>query len=99
MSEAAPLLEHAGAALWPHLKDDRVEDLAVQRPGEIWLCTRGSWRREDVPITTEDIEEIAVLAGSLSKHEVDEHSPLCDEHLPGGERLAICMPPTVESVP
>ena len=97
--EAAELLEHAGAALWPYLKDPDVEDLAIQRPGEIWICTRGKWRCAEAPITAYDIEEIAVLAGSLSKHEVDEKSPLCDEHLPGGERLAICMPPAVDKVP
>lgn len=95
--EAATLLEHSGASLWPLLRSEQVEDVAVQRENEAWVCERGNWRREEVSLSLADINEIAWLAGALSKREVDENSPLCDERLPGGERMAVCMPPAVDS--
>ena len=98
MTDAATLLKYVMSPIEPFLNEPMVEDLAINSPNECWVCKRGRWHREEIPISQEDVEEIAVLAGSLSKREVDEKSPLCDEHLPGGERLAICMPPAVARV-
>src|SRR5580700_8106947 len=97
--EAAELLEHVGQTLWPLLNDDQVEDVAIQKADEVWVCTRGQWRREEVSITVEDIEEIAMLSGALSKREVDERAPICDIELPTGERLNVCVPPVTKECP
>lgn len=98
MSDATPLLDYVAQPLWPYLRDPETEDVAVQAPGELWVCRKGKWTREPAALTEDDVYELAWLAGALSKTEVDEAAPLCDEHLPGGERLAICLPPAAVRV-
>jgi type IV secretion system protein VirB11 len=94
-SPAAPLLEFLLKPLAPWLDSCETEDIAIQRPGEAWVRQRGAWVREDVPLDLAALEEIAILAASLRKQEVGHLSPLCATELPNGERLQICIPPTV----
>jgi type IV secretion system protein VirB11 len=98
MSDVTPLLDHVGVSIWPLLKEDGVEDVAIQGPGEAWCCHQGRWSRREIAITKEDVEEIVTLSGSLNKREVDETAPLYDAHLPGGERLGVCAPPACARV-
>jgi type IV secretion system protein VirB11 len=46
-------------------------------------------------LTFADLEDIAILAGALRKQDVGERHPLCSTELPNGERLQVCLPPTV----
>jgi type IV secretion system protein VirB11 len=95
MSAAAPLLDHLLSPLQRWLQDPLTEDVALQRPGEAWVRQKGAWLRDEVALTLSDLEEIAILAGSLRRQDVGASSPLCATELPGGERLQICLPPTV----
>lgn len=95
MSPAAPLLQHLLSPLDPWLEDPATEDIAINRPGEVWIRQRGAWLRHDVALDGEALEEIAILAGSLRKQEVGALSPLCATELPDGERLQICLAPAV----
>jgi type IV secretion system protein VirB11 len=51
--------------------------------------------RHDLALGYDDLEDIAILAGALRKQDVGPRAPLCATELPGGERLQICMPPSV----
>jgi type IV secretion system protein VirB11 len=94
-SPAAPLLRYMLSPLGRWLDDPRTQDIAIQEPGVAWIFASGQWHREDVALSLADLEEIAILAGSLRKQDVGQLTPLCATELPNGERLQICIPPTV----
>jgi len=94
-SPAAPLLRHLLSPVEAWLSDPATEEVAINHPGAVWVRQRGCFARHDVPLDLAELEEIAVLAGSLRRQEVGAASPLCATELPGGERLQICLPPAV----
>ena len=94
-SPAAPLLQYLMQPLALWLDDDATEDIAINEPGRAWVRHRGVWDAVELPLTVADLEDIAVLAGSLRRQEVAPLALLCATELPGGERLQICIPPCV----
>jgi type IV secretion system protein VirB11 len=94
-SPAAPLLRWLLEPLDTWLSNPATEDVAINRPNEAWIRARGGWTRTPIPLGIEELEEIAILAGSLRKQDVGPLTPLCATELPGGERLQICLPPSV----
>jgi type IV secretion system protein VirB11 len=94
-SEAAPQLTHLLAPVLPWLADPTTEEIAINRPGEVFVRQKGVFERYDLPLEYDDLEDIAILAGALRRQDVGPRSPLCATELPGGERLQICLPPAV----
>ncbi|MBV8335418.1 MAG: type IV secretion system protein VirB11, partial [Alphaproteobacteria bacterium] len=92
-SPAAPLLQYLMQPLARWLDDDATEDIAINEPGRAWVRHHGVWDAVELPLTLAELEDIAVLAGSLRRQEVAPLAPLCATELPGGERLQICIPP------
>lgn len=96
MSEAIPLLAHAMADLAPSLADPNTEELCVNLPHQGWWRRRGQWTRLDLPnLDYLALEGIAILAGALRGQDVGLQRPLLATELPGGERLQVCLPPSV----
>lgn len=95
VGEAALQLSYLMQPLASWLEDAATEEICINRPGELFVRQRGVFRKEDVPLTYFDLEDIATLAGALRKQDVGPRNPLCATELPGGERLQICMPPAV----
>src|SRR5271167_2201292 len=93
--EAARLLNYLMQPLAVWLDDPATEEICINRPGELFVRQRGQFRREEVALEYFDVEDIATLAGALRKQDVGPRNPLCATELPGGERLQICMPPSV----
>jgi type IV secretion system protein VirB11 len=96
-SPAAPLIEYLLQPLSQWLRDPATEDIAINQPGKAFIRHHGAWEGVDIPLSLDDLEELAILAGSLRKQEVGVLSPLCATELPAGERLQICLPPAVEA--
>jgi type IV secretion system protein VirB11 len=94
-SEAADQLSFLLRPLTPWLADSATEELCINRPGEAFIRQRGAFRREKTPLSLADLEDIAILAGALRKQDVGPRNPLCATELPDGERLQICLPPSV----
>ena len=94
-SEAAPLLRHMLRPILHWLEDPSTEEVAINRPGEVFVRQKGVFARHDLPLDYDDLEDIAILAGALRRQDVGQRSPLCATELPGGERLQICLPPAV----
>jgi type IV secretion system protein VirB11 len=94
-SPAAPLLRYLLQPLDEWLQDSATEEIAINKPGEVWVRQLGTFTRHDVPLDLEDCESIAILAGSLRRQEVGADSPLLATELPGGDRLQVCLPPCV----
>lgn len=95
--EAAIQLTHLLSPVLEWLEDRATEELAVNRPGELFVRQRGVFSRHPVAFAYDDLEDIAILAGALRKQDVGPENPLCSTELPNGERLQICLPPTVPS--
>ena len=93
--EAARQLGFLMKPLSPWLENPATEELCINRPGEIFIRQHGEFRAEALPFDYFDLEDIATLAGALRKQDVGPRNPLCATELPGGERLQICMPPSV----
>jgi type IV secretion system protein VirB11 len=93
--EAALQLEFLMRPLSPWLDDPATEEICINRPGELFVRQRGAFRHEPVALSLVDLEDIAILAGALRKQDAGPRNPLCATELPGGERLQICMPPSV----
>ena len=94
-SEAAPQLRHLLKPILPWLDDPTTEEIAINKPGEAFVRQKGVFTRYDLPLNYDDLEDISILAGALRRQDVGPRSPLCATELPGGERLQICLPPSV----
>ncbi len=88
-------MNHRLRLIAPFLADPDVQEIAVNRPGEVWLWKRGVWVREIV--TALDYSALdaigANLANYVSKPFNREHTSLSG-HLPTGERIEMTHPPT-----
>lgn len=93
--EAAMQLDFLMRPLAPWLGDAATEEICINRPGELFVRQRGTFRKEEVSLRLADLEDIATLAGALRKQDVGPRNPLCATELPGGERLQVCLPPAV----
>jgi type IV secretion system protein VirB11 len=93
--EAIPLLADALAPFQPWWEDDRVEDILMQRPEEVWIRRGAETTRHEIPLDFIDMEGIAILAASLKRQNVGRSKPLLSCDLPGGIRLQAVLPPCV----
>lgn len=93
---AFPFLEKALERLRPFLADDRVSEISVNRPGELFIervGVSGMERVEDAQFTAEWIRTLSErVAGSTNQVVNDEH-PILSASLPSGERFQCVLPP------
>lgn len=94
-SPAAPLLRYLLAPLADWLNDPATEDLAINRPGEAWVRQRGRFTRHEIPLGLDELEDIAILSAALRRQDIGTSTPLCATELPDGQRLQICLAPSV----
>nr|WP_294577130.1 ATPase, T2SS/T4P/T4SS family [uncultured Rhodopila sp.] len=74
-----------------------VNDLCINRPGELFVRRKGGWEQHEVPLDYDDVYDIAVLAGAINQQNVNDSKPLVAAELPDGERLQAVLPPCVPS--
>ncbi|KQV35982.1 P-type DNA transfer ATPase VirB11 [Rhizobium sp. Root1204] len=91
-----PFLEKALERLKPFLADDRVSEISVNRPGELFIERLGvssMERVKDAQFTAEWIRTVSErVAGSTNQVVNDEH-PILSASLPSGERFQCVLPP------
>jgi type IV secretion system protein VirB11 len=81
--------------VWKWLNDPSTEEIAINKPHEVFVRQKGAFTKHEMALSLEDLEDIAILAGALRRQDVGPRSPLCATELPRGERLQICLPPAV----
>lgn len=96
-SAADPQLRYLLKPIAHWLEDPKTEEIAVNRPNEIFVRQRGEFSKHETSLDLDDLQDVAVLAGALRRQDVGPRSPLCATELPNGERLQICLPPAVPS--
>ena len=97
---AKPLLDHAMQPMKAMFADPSTQEVALNRPGEVWWRRSRGWDCSEVPeLDFEALEAIAMLAGAMRSQDVTWQKPLLSTEMPGpgGEllRLQVCMPPVV----
>ena len=71
-------------------------EVAVNRPGEVWVETRQGWTRHVVrEVTLVRLERLAKAAATYSAQVFKPEQPILSATLPGGERIQIVGPPAV----
>lgn len=94
--ESVQLLQHAMRPFNDFLADDMVEDIMMQRPGEVFVQGGGKTTRHDIDLDFIDMQGIAILAGSLKRQNISNTQPLLSCDLTGGVRLQAVFPPCVD---
>jgi type IV secretion system protein VirB11 len=80
----------------PWLERPDVNEILVNRPGEVWIEVAGQPhmnRIEDPQITDELLARLAAQVARASWQAVNRESPLLAATLPGGERIQMVGPP------
>ncbi|WP_373987807.1 P-type DNA transfer ATPase VirB11 [Duganella sp. BuS-21] len=83
--------------LAPYLDIPGVTEIAVNRPGEVFVEAGPHWTRFEAPeLTLERCWSMATAIASYANQRVDSMAPLLGAQLPGLQRIQIAVPPAVE---
>lgn len=88
---------HLLAPLDVWLQDPEITEIAVNRPGEVWVERKASWQSHPAPeFSTATLASLATAIATYSGQVVDATVPLVGAALPDGSRIQIAIPPAVE---
>jgi len=82
------------------LNDPKVSEIAVNRPGEVWIERAGTpvmERRDQPEFTKEKLKLLANAVAAASRQEISSARPLLSARLSTGERIQLVFEPVVES--
>lgn len=75
-------------------KEEGIQEISINRPGEAWVEKFGDMRREELPqMTRNHIHSLAHLVAQSTAQEISEEKPLLSATLPGGFRIQVVFPP------
>lgn len=83
----------------PFLDDETITEIAVNRPGEVWVERRGVWEKHEISSVTFDHMlhlGTAVAAFAGENLTFDQSRPILSAVLPNGERSQFVMPTACE---
>jgi type IV secretion system protein VirB11 len=90
----ASSLEHYTRPLVALLADATVNELCLQRPGEVLIERAGGWSQEAAPWATAAwARHFARLVATATEQRVSADAPLLSAALPTGERVQVVLPP------
>ncbi|MCK8373825.1 P-type DNA transfer ATPase VirB11 [Erwinia amylovora] len=80
--------------LQPYFDIDGVNEIVINKPGEIITETRNGWEyHEDKNMNLDACLDMAKLTANYSDQRISEQEPLLSATLPLGERIQIVQPP------
>jgi type IV secretion system protein VirB11 len=83
--------------LRPFLKNSELNEVCVNRPGEVWTEGR-TWERHAVPaLTFKYCLHLATLIAGFNEKSINKDKPVLSAALPKGERVQVIIPPACES--
>jgi len=91
-----PFLDKALERLKPFLADERVSEISVNRPGELFierLGVRGMERVVDPQFSAEWIRTLSERVAGSTNQVVNDERPILSASLPTGERFQCVLPP------
>lgn len=85
--------------MFPWLEREGVSELSVNKPGEIWIETRGEMQKIAVPELKQDhLIALGRLIAQSTYQEISAEKPILSATLPGGERVQVVFPPAAQEV-
>lgn len=91
-----PFLTKALERLGPYLSDQRVSEISLNRPGELFVERLGTARMErivDEQFTAEWVRALSERVAGSTSQVVNEEHPILSAWLPTGERFQCVLPP------
>jgi len=77
--------------------EDGVNELMINKPGEVWVEKQGDLRVETIPeIDVDHLLGLGRLVAQSTDQTISEEHPLLSATLPNGYRIQIVFPPAVE---
>lgn len=93
-------LDHLLSKWDPWLNDSSVEEICANAADEIWTFSKGMFSRHRVPMSAEELEDIAIVAAAQRQQDVGNGKPLLATDLMGRGRLqAVLEPCTAKGYP
>jgi type IV secretion system protein VirB11 len=94
MSQASSLSYYTNLYFENFLEDDNINEIAYQKPYEIWVeRNTGEWVKYESELTeTKALSLATTLAGNI-KTEISDKKPILSCVLPKGERVQVVIPP------
>lgn len=92
----APVLRAELEPIWPYMEEASVSEIAINRPGEVFIERLGTKEMEHVvkrELTRNWIRSISVGVASATNQVVNEVTPVLSAALPSGERFQCVLPP------
>jgi type IV secretion system protein VirB11 len=81
----------------PYMHDDGVNEICVNRPGEIWTEGRGIWQRHEAELTLEHMRSLATAVARYANNDVSQSRPILSAVLAGNERVQFVLEPACET--
>jgi len=84
-------------AFGAYLQDEKVTELLINRPGELWVLGRGALPEQiviDMPART--LRDIFQLISNENAIILDEDNPILSGDLADGSRIELVIPPAAE---
>ena len=79
------------------LEADGVNEISINRPGEIWVEKQGDMILESMPaLDIEHLKSLGRLVAQATEQRISEEEPLLSATLPNGFRIQIVFPPACE---
>jgi type IV secretion system protein VirB11 len=77
--------------------EDGVNELMINKPGEVWVEKAGDLRMEKIPeIDIDHLLGLGLLVAQSTDQKISEENPLLSASLPNGYRIQVVFPPAVE---
>lgn len=77
--------------------EEGVNEISINRPGEIWVERRGDMTHESVPrLTLDHLKSLAHLVAQYTQQVISEEKPLLSATLPQGYRIQVIFPPACD---
>lgn len=77
--------------------EDGVNEVMINKPGEVWVENKGDQRLISIPeIDIDHLLGLGRLVAQSTEQQISEEKPLLSATLPNGYRIQIIFPPAVE---
>jgi len=97
-TQSAEMLKEYLQPLSPYLDDPDLNEVCINRPGEVWTEGRKGWVCHLVPaLTFFHCRQLATLIAGFNGKSISEKKPVLSAALPNGERVQVIVPPACEA--
>ncbi|WP_167496607.1 P-type DNA transfer ATPase VirB11 [Desulfopila sp. IMCC35006] len=96
--QSTEMLDEYIKPLVEFLNDSTLNEVCVNRPGEIWTEGENGWTcHKSDSLDFSYCRQLATLIAGYNKKSISPEKPVLSATLPGGERIQIIIPPACEA--